>query len=143
MTAAATCVGHTDADALSSRMRSHLVLRATRAQSITYAMLADALDVRPPNRIHQVTEALETLMAEDAGNGHPFIAALVISAHRRGVPAPGFFETAHALGRFDGPADGPEAIAFHHRAFAEAIAFWGTSVGPRTPLDRTRSFDHE
>lgn len=125
MTDTATWADHTDAGALTSRMRARLVRQAAGAQSITYAMLADALNVRPPNRIQQVTQALEALMAEDAGNGHPFIAALVISANRRGLPAPGFFETARVLGRFDGQADGPEAIAYHHRAFAEAVAFWG------------------
>lgn len=124
-----------DGDALTSRMRVYLIALAARAQSITYAMLADALDVRPPNRIHQVTEALEALMAEDVANGHPFIAALVISAHRRGLPAPGFFETACALGRFDDQADGPEAIAYHHRAFAEAVAFWGNAARSGSHLD--------
>lgn len=125
MIGAVTQADDANAGPLASRIRAHLVGQAVRAQSITYAMLADALDLRPPNRIRQVTEALEASMAEDAANDHPFIAALVISAHRRGLPATGFFETAHALGRFNGPADGPEAIAYHHRAFAEAAAFWG------------------
>lgn len=137
MNGAATRADDTATCALASRMRTHLVRQAARAQSITYAMLADALEVQPPNRIHQATQALEALMAEDADNGHPFIAALVISAHRRGLPAPGFFDTAHALGRFDGEAEGPEAIAYHHRAFAEAAAFWGAPQELGTQLDRT------
>lgn len=128
MTKAVAQADDVGAGALSLRMRAHLIGLAARAQSVTYAMLADALDVHPPNRIHRVTDALEALMAEDAANGHPFIAALVISARRRGLPAPGFFETAHALGSFDGLPDGPEAIAFHHRALAEAVAFWGAPV---------------
>jgi hypothetical protein len=44
----------------------------------------------PPHSIHQVTEALERLMEEDAAADRPFIAALVISKTRDGLPAPGF-----------------------------------------------------
>ena len=131
-----------NANTLALRIRTHLIGLAMKAQSVTYAMLADTINVQPPNRIHQVTKALEALMAEDAANGHPFISALVISARRRGLPAPGFFETAHALGRFAGPADGSEVTAFHHKAFADAVAFWGSAELSGAHLDRARSADH-
>lgn len=139
MIGAVTQADDANAGTLTARMRAHLIRQAAQAQSITYAMLADALDVRPPNRIHQVTQALEALMAEDAANGHPFIAALVISAHRHGLPAPGFFETARALNRFNGEADGPDAIAYHHQALAEAAAFWGDGARSGSAQDGARS----
>lgn len=106
-------------------MRAHLVQIAVHGEPITYKMLADALEVRPPNSIHQVTEALESLMGEDAANGHPFIAALVIGRNRNRLPAPGFFETARQLGRFRGDPAGLEAHEFHKVEFASAVAYWG------------------
>ena len=38
---------------------------------------------------------------EDAATDRPFIAAIVISKARGGLPAPGFFDCAARLGRFD------------------------------------------
>ena len=116
--------------ALAHRVRRHLQRIAGQAAPITYRTLAEALDLRPPNTIHQVTEALEHLMREDSVNGHPFIAALVVSRTRGGLPAPGFFETASALGRFVGEPSGPEASVFYRTAFAEAVSFWSTAHGP-------------
>jgi len=75
----------------------------------TYQELAKALALTPPHRIHQVTEALEHLIAEDAATARPFIAAIAISKARGGLPAPGFFDCARRLGRFAGDAAGLEA----------------------------------
>ncbi|MEH6525364.1 MAG: hypothetical protein V7723_04775, partial [Sneathiella sp.] len=99
--------------ALVQRVRTYLQRIAGRAEPTTYKALADALEVAPPNTIHQITEALEHLMKEDAANKRPFIAAFVISRARSGLPAPGFFDVAQQLGRFDGDPSGPEAAAFH------------------------------
>ena len=55
----------------------------------TYQEVAKALGILPPYSIHQVTEALECLMEEDAAADRPFIAALAISKTRGGVPRPG------------------------------------------------------
>jgi hypothetical protein len=61
--------------------------------------------------IHQVTEALERLMEEDAAAERLFVAALAISkAHE---PAPGFFDCARRLGQFSGDPDGEEARMPH------------------------------
>lgn len=109
---------------LAGRARTHLHRIAARGEPITYKALADALDLVPPNTIHQLTEALERLMRQDAANGHPFIAALVISRARGGMPAPGFFDIAKELGRFDGDPSGPDAAASYGAMFDEAIAFW-------------------
>ena len=113
-----------ESHALARRVRAHLRRVARQSAPITYRALAEALVLAPPNRIHQVTEALEHLMREDAANDHPFIAALVISKARGGLPAPGFFDTARRLGRFADDPSGPQASAFHEEALAAAITFW-------------------
>lgn len=106
-------------------VRAHLRRVAERGMPITYQALAKALDLTPPNTIHQVTEALEDLMREDAANGDPFIAALVISKARSGLPAIGFFDCASRLGRFTGDANGSEARSFYEGQLSEALKFWG------------------
>jgi len=117
---------------LSPRVRTHLHRIARQATPITYKALTEALELTPPNTIHQVTEALEHLMREDAANGRPFIAALVISKARGGLPAPGFFDCARRVGRFDGDPSGPEAWAFHGAEFAAAVAFWRAAEATET-----------
>ena len=66
-------------------------------------------------------------MAEDAAADRPFIAAIVISKARGGLPASGFFDCARRLGRFAGDPAGPEAWAFHAQEVSAAIAFWAPS----------------
>lgn len=114
----------TATSALTSRVRTHLCRIAGQTTPITYQTLARALDLRPPNTIHQVTAALEFLMEEDAAAGRPLIAALVVSKAQGGLPAPGFFNAAQRLGRFGGDASGPEAPAFYAAEFDAAVAFW-------------------
>ena len=63
-------------------------------------------------------------MAEDVAAARPFIAALVISKWRGGLPAPGFFECAAGLGRFAGDATGPDARVFHAGELYAALALW-------------------
>ena len=65
-------------------------------------------------------------MAEDAAAGHPFIAAMVVSRARDGLPALGFFEAAARLGRFDGDPWSAEAMAWHAAELALAHAFHAT-----------------
>jgi hypothetical protein len=106
--------------ALVLRVRAHLCRVAEQATPITYQGLATALDISPPNTIHQLTVASQRLMAEDAAATRPLIAALVISRARGGVPAPGFFECARRVGRFDGAPSGPEGPAFNAAQFDSA-----------------------
>ena len=110
-------------DALAVRVRKHLQNTARQSIPITYQALAKALGLTPPNTIHQLTEALEQLMREDAAVDRPFIAALVISSACGDLPAPGFFDCAARLGRFDGDVTGPEARAFHAAELDAAIKF--------------------
>lgn len=63
-------------------------------------------------------------MREDAEQGRPFLAALVVSRRGEGVPARGFFDLALALGRF--PAD----PAQHAEAYREERATCKRMTGP-------------
>jgi len=109
-------------NALAHRIRAHLQALATRRLPITYREVAKEHLLLPPNTIHQVTEALEQIMAEDAAADRPFIAAMVISKWRDGLPAPGFFDCAARLGRFVGEATGPDSRVFHAAEFNAALA---------------------
>jgi hypothetical protein len=64
-------------------------------------------------------------MAEDASANRPFIAAMVISNWRGGMPAPDFFDCAARLERFAGDATGPDAKVFHAIEFKGVLALWG------------------
>ncbi len=119
-----TTVEDNTPEPLARRLRAHLQALATRRLPITYQEAAKGMFLSPPNTIHQVTEALEQLMAEDAAAGRPFIAAMVISKARGGVPAPGFFDCAARLGRFAGDATGLDAWSFHAVELYTAIDFW-------------------
>lgn len=90
-----------------------------------YRDVARALQLPPPNTIHQLAVLLEELIEEDARNGVPLIAALVISKQRNGLPAPGFFTKARELGLYNGANSGAEAHTFHASELARAIAYWG------------------
>jgi hypothetical protein len=107
-----------------ARVRAFLESVAERRILITYQELVEALQILPPHSIHQVTEALERLMEEDAAADRPFIAALAISKTRGGLPAPGFFDCAGRLGRF---TDGQDARTFHAAELNAVFARWGGS----------------
>jgi hypothetical protein len=120
--AAATTMEDNRSETLALRLRAHLQALASRRLPITYREVAKGLKLLPPNTIHQVTEALEQNMAEDAAADRPFIAAMVISKWRGGLPAPGFFDCAARLGRFTGDATGPDARVFHAAEFNAVLA---------------------
>lgn len=116
-----------EADVLARRVRIHLRWVARQTPPITYQALAKSLGLSPPNTIHQLTVALERLMEEDAKAIRPLIAALVVSKARGGLPAPGFFECARRVGRFDGDPSGPDAAVFYAAEFEAAVDFWRAS----------------
>jgi len=72
-----------------ARARVFLESIAKRRILITYQELANVLEILPSQSIHRVTVDLERLMEEDAVADRPFIAALVISKARAGLPGPG------------------------------------------------------
>ena len=113
-----------DRDRVAEQLRARLQQMAAAGLTITYGGLARLLE-SPPNTIHQITVALERLMEEDAEADRPFIAALVLSKARGGLPAMGFFDCARRLGRFVGDPDGVEARSFHATELNAALKFWG------------------
>jgi len=104
-------------------LRANLRVLAGLGETMTCQQAARGLGLKPPHLIHSVSVMLEVLMDEDAAHGHPFIAALVVSRARDGLPALGFFETAARLGRFAGDPFGAEAVAYHAAERALATAF--------------------
>lgn len=120
---------------LAASVRAHLQQVAARAETITYQTLAAALQLQPPNTIHQLTIALEVVMAEDAAANQPFIAALVVSKQPPYLPRAGFFQRATELGRFSGTdADAP---SFHARELAAAREYWSRIDVARADSFRT------
>lgn len=110
---------------LKNDLREALIYQARTGSPTTYKSLADHLGLVPPQTIHRIAVALEILMTEDAAAGRPLLAALCVSRLQPGLPAPGFFMTAQALGIFSGDIEGAEADAFHAREFKRALAFYG------------------
>ena len=115
------------ASVLAHRVRTHLCRIVGHATPITYQALAQALDLAPPNTIHQLTVALECLIEEDAAAARPLIAALVVSKTRGGLPALGFFDCARRVGRFGGDPSGSELPAFYAAEFDAAVEFWSAT----------------
>lgn len=98
---------------LPARVRTRLQQLAASRSTISYQALANEMALAPPNTIQQLTNALETLMREDARAKRPLLAALVISKRPPYLPQLGFFELAHELERFDGKAE--ERFEYHAR----------------------------
>lgn len=94
-------------------LRRWLESVAAAGGTVTYQEVVQAMDVAPPHRIHRLAQALEALMDEDTAAGCPFVAAVVVSKVGQGMPAPGFFAHARALGRYRGPESGAAAAAYH------------------------------
>ena len=110
---------------LKERLRQVLIDQAQTGGTTTYGELANRLALEPPNTIRRITEALEDLMAEDVAAGRPILAAICVSKARTGIPQPGFFLTAQALGVFSGNPTGPEAFAFHARELQRVLSLYG------------------
>ena len=85
---------------LKERLRQALIDQAQTGGTTTYRELANRLALEPPNTIRRITDALEDLMAEDVAAGRPILAAICVSKARTGIPQPGFFLAAQALGVF-------------------------------------------
>lgn len=123
---------------LADRVRDQLRQVAGQGTTTTYQALAEALALRPPNTIHQVAMALEYLMREDAAADRPFIAALVTSKTRRGLPAAGFFDLAQQLGRFEGDPSESAMRAYHQAELDAARRYWRPMDQPAPSHSRER-----
>jgi hypothetical protein len=109
---------------LKERLRQALIKQAQTGSPTTYRELASRLGLQPPNTIRRVAETLETLMEDDVAAGLPILSALCVSRTRTGIPQPGFFLAAQALGVFSGDPTGPEAIAFHAREVERVLSLY-------------------
>jgi hypothetical protein len=105
---------------LRDRIRAHLTSLSAADVPMTYGNLARAMELNLPGSIAKVTQALEATMVEDAENGAPFLASLVVSRVGRGNAAKGFLQQARALGR--GPGFGEDDRAYYQREFTGAVA---------------------
>ena len=77
------------------RLEDRLAALAAAGETVTYGQLARDLGLR----MADLTAQLETLMEHDARAGLPFRAALLRQRlSPDGLPAPGFFQKAAALG---------------------------------------------
>lgn len=105
-------------------LREALCAIASARGRITYAELAAALAQPGPQRIRRLAERLEASMRADHAAGRPLLASVVVS--RRGaLPQRGFFDLLQELGRYEGPATGPEAEAVHAAELAAVYEWWG------------------
>lgn len=109
-----------DNDSLAEQARTVLETAPEAMLPMTYQQLAETLALRPPRTIQRVALALEQLMREDAKQGRPFIAALIVSRRGEGFPAKGFFELAVELGRF--PPDPARHAEVYQAEFRDAIS---------------------
>ena len=109
---------------LKERLRQALIDQVQTGNSTTYKELAGRLGLEPPNTIHRITEALESLMADDVAAGRPILSAICVSKMRTAIPARGFFLAAQALGVFSGHPTGSEAFAFHALELQRVLSFY-------------------
>lgn len=111
---------------LKERLRQALIGQAQTGIPTTYNELADRLGLEPPQTIHRLGEALETLMRDDVAANRPMLAALCVSKMWPGIPARGFFLAAKVLGVFSGDPTSPEARAFHADELQRVLSFYGS-----------------
>ena len=105
---------------LRDRIRSYLANLPAADVPTTYGKLAHAMGLYLPGSIAKVTQALDATMVEDAENGAPFLASLVVSKVGHGNVAKGFLQQARVLGR--GPGFGEDDRAYYKREFTGAVA---------------------
>ena len=79
-------------------LEDRLARLCSKRETIAYGALARDLGLTGAGTIAQETAALEHLMEQDAANGHPLRAVMVVGRFNHGLPAPGFFAKAAALG---------------------------------------------
>ena len=116
---------------LRDRIRAHLANLSAADVPMTYGKLARAMGLNLPGSIAKVTQALEATMVEDAQNGVPFLASLVVSKVGQENAAKGFFQQARVLGR--GPGFGEDDRAYYKREFTGAVAMVTDLLGVAEP----------
>ena len=109
---------------LKERLRQTLIDQAKTGSPTTYRERAARLGLEPPNTIRRIAEALENLMEDDVAAGRPILSALCVSKTGTGIPQPGFFRAAQALGVFLGDPTGPDARAFHAHELGRVLSHY-------------------
>jgi hypothetical protein len=89
---------------------------------LTYRALIERLQLPTP-AMQTLAAALEHLASLDARAERPLRSALVISQGASRLPRTGFFECVSQLERFNGPADGVAAAAWHAAEVARVFEF--------------------
>ncbi len=108
-----------------NELRRVLTAMARERATVTYRDLCELADIPGPCRIHRITDLLEQIIQEDLAADRPLLAAVAISRGPARIPQRGFFQLLQALGRYDGPDDGPSAAAFHQDELEMVWAYWG------------------
>ena len=108
-----TSTGQQNDDGWQQRAAMALSAAAAGERLVTYAELADAAGITGKHRVSRLTAWLEAELEREVGAGARLLSARVISRARSGIPAPGFFLKCAELGIYDGPPEGPQALAFH------------------------------
>ncbi len=114
------------------RLRAELFAVARARQTLTYAELAAKLVIQPPLKIHRTTQLLEELIREQAHDGEPQLAAVVVSRGARRLPARGFFMLLNELGLHSGEDEG-EAAARRHAVELTRVFDWVQRIDSRLP----------
>src|SRR5690606_10333576 len=96
-------IANEDGTPLAERLRQYLKALPSSDPTVSYGTLTRAFGFWRPGSVRKVTQALEVTMRDDAGAGHPFIAARAIGRASDGLPGKGFFDLARDLSR--GPRD--------------------------------------
>jgi hypothetical protein len=127
-----------DGEMLKARLLEELLRQAHVRLPVTFARLAERIANSVPSSAEAIRYALERLMDDDAGEGRPLLAAVVVGALKPGLPSPWFFRKARSIGLFVGDPADVEAYAFHAREFHRAIRFHTHTHRPRMMMGQSR-----
>jgi hypothetical protein len=113
-----------------AEVRLHLVAAARAGESLTYSELLELLGYsfsRP--KMRQLCAVLDAVDRDGEARGEPELAVLVVR-QSDGIPGQGWWVGGGARARgYEGPWEGPEALAFIRSVQARTFAFWQSRSG--------------
>ena len=92
---------------LKERLRQALIDQAQTGNLMTYKELGGRLGLEPPQTIHLIGKALETLMEDDVAAGRPMLVAPCVSKMRPGISRLRVLLGGPGSGGLFGRSDGP------------------------------------